>query len=132
MYRLLQRQEVLYGHYAEAVQLVDEVNELLRARGLAEFTPWAPTVGKGNELVLMSEYPDLAAFQRARTVSPNRSCGLQVDRAPPRVRFAFPRDGASRSGDLRFRARIKADGLTEPVIKEQSTKVYGDDPTAHK
>jgi len=64
MYRLLQRQEVLYGHYAEAVQLVDEVNELLRARGLAEFTPWAPTVGKGNELVLMSEYPDLAAFQR--------------------------------------------------------------------
>src|SRR5439155_9229173 len=26
-------------------------------------------------------------------------------------------------GDLRFRARIKADGLTEPVLKEESTKV---------
>jgi uncharacterized repeat protein (TIGR01451 family) len=31
------------------------------------------------------------------------------------------------AGDLRFRARIKADGLTDPVLKEESTKVYGDD-----
>lgn len=31
------------------------------------------------------------------------------------------------AGDLRFRARIKADGLTEPVLKEESTKVYGDE-----
>jgi uncharacterized repeat protein (TIGR01451 family) len=30
-------------------------------------------------------------------------------------------------GDLRFRARIKADGLVDPVLKEESTKVYGDD-----
>ena len=30
-------------------------------------------------------------------------------------------------GDLRFRARITADGLTEPVLKEESTKVYGDE-----
>jgi uncharacterized repeat protein (TIGR01451 family) len=31
------------------------------------------------------------------------------------------------AGDLRFRARITADGLTEPVLKEESTKVYGDE-----
>jgi hypothetical protein len=31
------------------------------------------------------------------------------------------------SGDLRFRARITADGLTDPVLKEESTKVYGDE-----
>ena len=31
-------------------------------------------------------------------------------------------------GDLRFLARITADGLTVPVHKEESTKVYGDDP----
>ena len=31
-------------------------------------------------------------------------------------------------GDLRFRARITADGLVDPVLKEESTKVYGDDP----
>jgi hypothetical protein len=31
------------------------------------------------------------------------------------------------AGDLRFRARMKADGLTEPVLKEESTRVYGDE-----
>jgi uncharacterized repeat protein (TIGR01451 family) len=31
-------------------------------------------------------------------------------------------------GDMRFRARIRADGLTEPVLREESTRVYGDDP----
>ncbi len=30
-------------------------------------------------------------------------------------------------GDLRFRARITSDGLVEPVLKEESTKVYGDE-----
>ncbi len=30
-------------------------------------------------------------------------------------------------GDLRFRARIRADGLSEPVLREESTKVYGDE-----
>jgi uncharacterized repeat protein (TIGR01451 family) len=34
------------------------------------------------------------------------------------------------AGDLRFRARIKADGLTEPVLKEESTKVYGEEMPA--
>jgi Domain of unknown function DUF11 len=29
-------------------------------------------------------------------------------------------------GDLRFRARLTADGLADPVLKEESTKVYGD------
>jgi uncharacterized repeat protein (TIGR01451 family) len=33
-------------------------------------------------------------------------------------------------GDLRFRARIRADGLTEPVLREESTKVYSDDVPA--
>jgi uncharacterized repeat protein (TIGR01451 family) len=31
------------------------------------------------------------------------------------------------AGDLRFRARITAAGLTDPVLKEESTKVYGDE-----
>jgi uncharacterized repeat protein (TIGR01451 family) len=30
-------------------------------------------------------------------------------------------------GDMRFRARIRADGLSEPVLREESTKVYGDE-----
>jgi uncharacterized repeat protein (TIGR01451 family) len=31
------------------------------------------------------------------------------------------------AGDLRFQARMKADGLSVPVLKEESTKVYGDE-----
>jgi uncharacterized repeat protein (TIGR01451 family) len=34
---------------------------------------------------------------------------------------------AKAPGDLRFRARIKSDSLTEPVKKEESTRVYGDE-----
>ncbi len=30
-------------------------------------------------------------------------------------------------GDFRFRARIRADGLSEPVLREESTRVYRDD-----
>jgi uncharacterized repeat protein (TIGR01451 family) len=29
-------------------------------------------------------------------------------------------------GDLRFQARVRADGLTQPVLREESTRVYGD------
>jgi uncharacterized repeat protein (TIGR01451 family) len=35
------------------------------------------------------------------------------------------------AGDLRFQARMKADGLTMPVLKEESTKVYGDEIESH-
>lgn len=54
--------------------------------------------------------PAFAAFQRARNVAPNRACGLPVDRAPPQVRFDFPRDGLARSGDLQFRASARDAG----------------------
>jgi uncharacterized repeat protein (TIGR01451 family) len=30
-------------------------------------------------------------------------------------------------GDVRFRARVKAESLTEPVLQEQGTKIYGDE-----
>jgi len=36
------------------------------------------------------------------------------------------------AGDLRFRARITADGLTDPVLKEESTKVYADEPESRQ
>ena len=64
MYRVLQRQEVVYGHYKEVVELIDEINGLLRSRSMAEFRTWSPTFGKGNELILESEYPDLATYER--------------------------------------------------------------------
>ncbi|MCC6420989.1 MAG: DUF11 domain-containing protein [Gemmataceae bacterium] len=32
------------------------------------------------------------------------------------------------SGDARFQARMKADGLALPVLREESTRIYGDEP----
>jgi hypothetical protein len=64
MYRVQQRQEVVYGRYKEVCELVDELNGLLRSRGMAEFRAWSPTFGRGNELILESEYPDLATYER--------------------------------------------------------------------
>jgi uncharacterized repeat protein (TIGR01451 family) len=31
------------------------------------------------------------------------------------------------AGDLRFQARVRADGLEQPVLREESTRVYGDE-----
>ncbi len=31
------------------------------------------------------------------------------------------------AGDLRFQARVRADGLSQPVLREESTRVYGDE-----
>ena len=64
MYRHRLRQEILYGHFREFIEIAEELIELARARGWAESTLWAPTVGGANEVVLETDYPDLATFQR--------------------------------------------------------------------
>ncbi len=56
--------EVVYGHFNDVLQVIDGLNELMRDRGWKEFTAWTTTVGKGNELILEAEYPDLATFER--------------------------------------------------------------------
>ena len=33
------------------------------------------------------------------------------------------------AGDVRFRVRVRADGLTEPILREESTRFYNDDPS---
>jgi hypothetical protein len=54
--------EVKYGHFAEYLKICEQLNEIARARGWAEFTYWAPIVGTANELVGEADYPDLATF----------------------------------------------------------------------
>jgi hypothetical protein len=63
MIRLLQRWEVAYGHYADYVRALEQVNSVARERGWAEFTAWAPTTGKANQVVLISDYPDFATYK---------------------------------------------------------------------
>ena len=64
MYRLQERAEILYGHYREYVAIHEEMVAVQRARRWQESVLWAPTVGRGNEVVIVTDYPDLATFQR--------------------------------------------------------------------
>jgi len=64
MYRHRLRQQILYGHFREFIEIAEALNGLARERGWAESTFWTPTVGAANEVIVETEYPDLATFQR--------------------------------------------------------------------
>jgi hypothetical protein len=63
MVRLVQRWEVVYGHFADFVTQIESANAVSRERGWPEFTLLAPFSGKANEVVLMSDYDDLATYK---------------------------------------------------------------------
>jgi uncharacterized repeat protein (TIGR01451 family) len=88
-----------------------------------------------TNLVLMCTVPDKMEFRGAKGAA---DCKFHVTghevAFEPLPRLAPRADAIYRvnvrgiaPGDLRFRASITADGLTAPVLKEESTKVYGDD-----
>jgi NIPSNAP len=56
--------QVRYGHFAEYLKAVEQLNEVARERGWAEATFWVPTGGITNELIAEVDYPDLATFER--------------------------------------------------------------------
>ncbi len=64
MYRHRLRQQILYGHFREYIEILEALNGLARERGWTESTLWTPTVGASNEVIVETEYPDLATFQR--------------------------------------------------------------------
>lgn len=64
MLRFQQRWEVVYGHFGEFMQSLDEVNAVLRQRGWVEFTLWVPLSGRANEVLLVSDYPDMDTYKK--------------------------------------------------------------------
>ena len=56
--------EARYGHFADYLKAVEQLNEIARERGWAEATFWVATVGTANELIAEVDYPDLATFER--------------------------------------------------------------------
>ena len=64
MHRLRVHVQVRYGHFKEYLEVCGQLNELARSRGWIESTFWVPTVGTANELIIETDYPDLATFQR--------------------------------------------------------------------
>ena len=56
--------QVRYGHFAEYLKALEQLNEIAREHGWAEATFLVPAVGTANELVAEADYPDLATFER--------------------------------------------------------------------
>ena len=56
--------QVRYGHFAEYLKALEQLNEIARQRGWAEATFLVYTAGTANELIAEVDYPDLATFDR--------------------------------------------------------------------
>jgi hypothetical protein len=66
MVRSVLRFDAVWGHFADAVAASDACNAVCRERGWAEWNAWTPFTGKGNEIVLTADYPDLATCASER------------------------------------------------------------------
>lgn len=64
MYRHRGYQQIVYGHFNEFLKANDELNAIARKKGWPEATLWTPVVGTGNDVVLETDYADLATFER--------------------------------------------------------------------
>ena len=62
MVRAVIRWEIAYGEAKEAIAGIEAVNAVCRDHGWAEWTAWAPFVGKENEIILSCDYPDLTTY----------------------------------------------------------------------
>jgi hypothetical protein len=78
MYRFRFSAQVRYGHLAEYLKFAEQLNEIARARGWAEYTFWTPTVGSLNEFVAEAEYPDLATYQKQNDALQSDAEAMQV------------------------------------------------------
>jgi uncharacterized repeat protein (TIGR01451 family) len=88
-----------------------------------------------TNLEVVCSVPDKMEFRGAKC---NAGCRFRVEGREvifePVARLAPRADVIYRvavkglaPGDMRFRVRMRADGLSEPVLREESTKVYGDE-----
>src|SRR5437660_11954220 len=55
---------VKYGRFNDFVSNIKELNEICAARGWSPMRMMAPVVGENNLVVVESDYPDLATFER--------------------------------------------------------------------
>jgi hypothetical protein len=63
-YRYRMQSTAKYGHYNEVVSTLRQVNEISSQRGWAAGRILSPFVGDANVVVLETDYPDLATFER--------------------------------------------------------------------
>jgi hypothetical protein len=56
MIRATTRAEVLYGHYRDYAECLEELNKLLAERGMKQWQLLSPTSGKDNIIVASCDY----------------------------------------------------------------------------
>jgi hypothetical protein len=64
MYRLVLREQVIYGHFKEYLGIVNEMKAYEESKGWASSTFMSPVVGTGNEVVFEFDYESLDAFEK--------------------------------------------------------------------
>jgi spore coat protein CotF len=64
MYRFVNREQVVYGHFKEYLEASNQLTEYTTAKGFAAVRLLMPTVGMANEAIWESEYESLADFER--------------------------------------------------------------------
>jgi len=64
MYRAHLIVQVKWGRFKEHLEICEKMNDLARNRGWAESTFWVPTAGVVNQVVLETEYANLATMER--------------------------------------------------------------------
>ena len=62
-YRVRQIVLVKYGHFGEYLKTVKQLEEVVRKRGWAPGRVLVPTAGLNNQIIVETEYPDLASMQ---------------------------------------------------------------------
>jgi hypothetical protein len=64
MYRLIMREQVIYGHFRDYLEINNQMQAYAQSKGWAPWTLMAPTVGTMNEVVMESDYAKLDDFER--------------------------------------------------------------------
>ena len=70
-----------FGHFAEFIKALEQLNEIAQERGWAEATFWVATVGTANEVVAEVDYPDLATFERDGNAQASDAEWMKVNRS---------------------------------------------------
>lgn len=78
MVRSVLRFEAVWGHYMDAAAGNEACNAVCRERGWAEWTAWTPFTGKGNEVVVTADYPDIATYAAQRDAAFNDAEFMQA------------------------------------------------------
>ena len=63
MYRMVIKEQVIYGRFRDYFATAQEMMAYNRSKGWADYSAYMPVAGAGNDVVYHADYPSLAAFE---------------------------------------------------------------------